>query len=185
MSAFASCSPPGDAVWERGAHPARTPPEGSPFLRGIFMLAGLRRPIRDVLSFAPSKHPAGSGIRGGVMECNAIKEFRVLDYVFYRCPIRRRRPVLFYPFTRIMRGAEGFYCGKFKNIPDFHGTLAAGVFGRREGVIRAEFRPKCVDAPVRLCYFGYSGLAGSRAGFAAGNYTDAAFDRQNGREESG
>ncbi|MBS6954525.1 MAG: hypothetical protein KH230_15000 [Enterocloster asparagiformis] len=39
------------------------------------------------------------------MECNAIKEFRVLDFVFYRCPIRRHRPAPFYPFTMIMLGA--------------------------------------------------------------------------------
>ena len=50
-------------------------------------------------------------------------------------------------------------------------------------MIRAEFRPECtLTLPCIYAILVIAVCAGSRAGFAAGNYTDAAFDRQNGRE---
>ena len=53
-------------------------------------------------------------------------------------------------------------------------------------MIRAELRPECtLTLPCIYAILVIAVCAGSRAGFAAGNYTDAAFDRQNGREGIG
>ena len=53
-------------------------------------------------------------------------------------------------------------------------------------MIRAELRPECtLTLPCIYAILVIAVCAGSRAGFAAGNYTDAAFDGQNGREGIG